>query len=201
MRFWIIIGLFFPFLTFAQGSDYSVWEVSTASKVVVEGASNVNEFQCATAHYRGSDLLRKTFLPASSTWRLTGKIEMEVRSFDCENRMMTRDLRHTLKADDYPRITIEILSLEIPENPVSGQKVSGKADITLAGNSRTFDIRWTLVLEDDRMRLMGKQNFKFTQFDLDPPTKMMGMIQVKNDIVVDFDLSMQLIEASDLSSD
>jgi hypothetical protein len=201
MKLWILITLFFPIATFAQSSDYSIWEVSGSSKVIVEGASNVNEFQCATANYRGTDLLRKSSLPGISSYRLSGKIEMEVRSFDCENRMMTRDLRETLKAEEYPKITIELLSLIIPENPVNGQKVSGKADITLAGNSRTFDITWTLILDRDFMRLKGTQDFKFTQFNLNPPSKMMGMVQVKNDIVVDFDLSMQLIASTESSSD
>nr|MBS0036609.1 YceI family protein [Saprospiraceae bacterium] len=197
MRYLILFILFaFPQMTFSQyegNTSESYWEVKATSKVLVEGKSNVNEFQCVTLNYEGEDQLKKSYHSQSKNWNLTGSIDMKVKSFDCENRIMTRDLRETLRAEVHPTISIELLQFLLPEHPRPSEKITGRAKITLAGNSRTFNITWTLFKEGDTMRMLGTHDFKFSDFNLDPPTKMMGMIQVRDDITVDIDLTMEMI--------
>lgn len=174
----------------------SLWKVSGTSKVMVEGSSNVNDFQCVTLNYEGADELKKFIHHDNGERLLTGAVEMKVRSFDCENRIMTRDLRETLKEQVYPNIVIELQSLRIPESAAQQQSVSGRAKVTIAGTSWELDMSWTLIRENaSSMRLLGTHDFSFTQFNIEPPTKMMGMIRVKDEIKVDFDLVMEMKES------
>jgi hypothetical protein len=192
-----LLALVLPFIGPVDNGDHieSVWTVSGTSRVLVEGQSNVNEFQCVTLHYEGKDKLEKRIDPNTRNRFLTGSIEMKVRSFDCENRMMTRDLRETLKEDLYPTISIELISLRLPEKLERSQKVRGEAEITIAGNTRVLDLTWTLSMPDrDKMRLSGNRELKFSQFGLEAPTKMMGMIRVRDELFVDFDLLMEMDE-------
>lgn len=176
----------------SEGQNESLWMVSGSSRILVEGSSNVNEFQCVTLHYEGEDILRKKPIHKQNKWELTGAIEMQVKSFDCESRMMTNDLREILKEGDYPKISINLLSLMIPGQLQNPQKVKGKVAITLAGTSRIFEMAWTLFPENPKkLRLAGTHDFTFSQFNLDPPTKMMGMIKVKDEITVDLNLLME----------
>lgn len=193
-----LVFIFIPFIGFNQKAMNieSLWTVAGTSKVMVEGSSNVNEFQCVTLNYEGADELKKFFREENGDRILTGAVEMKVRSFDCENRMMTRDLRETLKEQVYPNITIELQSLRIPESASKQQRVTGRAKVTIAGTSQELDMNWTLVRENvSTMRLLGTHDFSFTQFNIDPPTKMMGMIRVKDEIKVDFDLVMEMKES------
>lgn len=173
----------------------SLWKVSASSNIKVHGQSNVNEFQCVTIHYKGDDKLIKKRNGFYNLNELIGTISMDVHSFDCENRIMTRDLRETMEADAYPNISISILSLLIPEViERNGQFLKGKAEITIAGNSQLVDLNWRVIPENDqKIRLLSTRDFSFTQFGLTPPTKMMGMIRVKDKLQVDIDLAIEKI--------
>ncbi|TVR90227.1 MAG: YceI family protein [Saprospirales bacterium] len=171
------------------------WKVSGTSRVVVEGQSNVNEFKCVTIRYEGNDVLTQRNDNASGKMILEGAINMKVKSFDCENRIMTRDLRETLKEDAYPEITVDLVSIVLPDKEGNCHKVDGKAEITLAGETRLMDFTWEVSYPNSqKIRLSGNRELKFSQFNIEPPSKMMGMIRVKDKLLVDFDLVLDMAD-------
>lgn len=182
-----------------QTDKETLWRVSASSNIKVSGESNVNEFECVTLHYKGDDMLIKRKNGSYDLNELIGSIEMKVHSFDCENRIMTRDLRETLKAEDYPNITIKIISLLIPEDMnSSGQLLKGKAEITLAGTTELVELNWRVIPENGhKIRLLSSREFTFTQFGIKPPSKMMGMIQVKDQLLVDIDFAIEKLSSAD----
>ncbi len=192
------LAILLPLIGFATGHVDEVeakWKVSGTSRVVVEGQSNVNEFKCVTIRYEGNDVLSQRNDNASGKRILEGSINMKVKSFDCENRVMTRDLRETLQKDAYPEITVDVVSITLPDNDGKSHKVDGQAEITLAGETRLMDFTWEVSYPNSqKIRLSGNRELKFSQFNIDPPTKMMGMIRVRDELLVDFDLVLELAD-------
>src|SRR5687767_11293091 len=125
-----ILKLFFTTVTVVTtvlhtadtGSNYNSqptvrWAVEKSSTLRVEGTSNVNNFRCDMKGYYQTDTITGFEEGAASKpVRLKGAIVVDIFRFDCHQRMITNDLRKTLKADQYPRMTIRFLSLEkMPE--------------------------------------------------------------------------------------
>ncbi len=197
------LAILLPLIGITTGNMEDVeakWKVSGTSRVVVEGQSNVNEFKCVTIRYEGDDVLTQRNDNASGKRILEGSINMKVKSFDCENRIMTRDLRETLKEDAYPEITVDVVSIALPEKDGKNHKVDGEAEITLAGETRLMDFTWEVSYPNSKkIRLSGNREIRFSQFNIEPPTKMMGMIRVKDTLMVDFDLVLDIADPNGTS--
>lgn len=88
------------------------WAVEKTSTLKIAGNSNVNEFACSIAGYHQPDTISYAGDVAGKAVRLNGSLELDVLRFDCHSKMITNDLRKTLKAEDYPRLVIRFLSLE-----------------------------------------------------------------------------------------
>lgn len=62
--------------------------------------------------------------------RLNGCLELDVLHFDCHSKMITNDLRKTLKAEDYPGMVIRFLSLErAPSLQGTAQTLKGWVEV------------------------------------------------------------------------
>jgi len=112
---------------------------------------------------------------------------MPIENFDCQNRILNKDLRKTLKAEEYPTMTIHFVDLERIPN-TDGDYLKGTVQIELAGKRKQFVIPYTIKKTDKTTKLEGSRAFTFGDFDLVPPSKIGGMIKVKDDFNVNFTL-------------
>jgi hypothetical protein len=167
------------------------WAVQNESTLTIEGKSNINTFGCDVIRYNKPDtILCLPEDPASKMVTLNGKLEISVDKFDCHNKMLTNDLRKTLKATEYPTLIVKFLSLE--RSPVIQNKLDylrGWVEIELAGTTRRFEINYTFVKNNSPYILLnGKRLFSFSDFKLSPPRKLGGMIRVEDNFNVEFRL-------------
>jgi hypothetical protein len=169
------------------------WVVEKSSTLRVEGKSNINTFRCDMAGYFQTDTISSANDGATGKpVRLKGAIVIEILRFDCHHRMITNDLRKTLKAESYPRMTIRFLSLErLPEFIGSAEIVKGIVEIELAGSRKKFDILYSFVKPGGNIiYLNGGRTFSFADFKLVPPRKLGGMIQISDAFDVNFRLTL-----------
>lgn len=171
------------------------WRVTRQSTLSIAGSSNVNQFECFSLTYAGADRLSEYLAEDARTTTLNGTIKLQAAGFDCRNSIMTQDLKKTIMADEHPEIKVRFLSLQ--RSLRAGKQVAkGVVEITLVGVSRQYQIE-TVFTDNGRghARLQGSWEFSFTDFNLDPPTKMMGAIRVKDCLTVNFKLELQEMEA------
>ena len=181
-----------------SGSNYNSrptvrWAVEKSSTLRVEGSSNVNTFRCDMQGYYQTDTITGFEEgTASKPVRLKGAIVVDVSRFDCHQRMITNDLRKTLKADEYPRMTIRFLSLErMPEFIGNTELLKGLVEIELAGIKKKFDILYSFVKPGGKTILLnGGRTFTFSDFKLSAPKKLAGMIQIRDRFDVNFRLTL-----------
>jgi hypothetical protein len=167
------------------------WAVEKSSTLRVEGSSNVNTFRCDMQGYYQTDTITGFEEgTALRPVRLKGAIVVDVFRFDCHQRMITNDLRKTLKADEYPRMTIRFLSLErMPEFIGNTELLKGLVEIELAGTRKKFDILYSFVKPGGKTILLnGGRTFSFSDFKLSAPKKLAGMIQIRDRFDVNFRL-------------
>jgi polyisoprenoid-binding protein YceI len=170
---------------------------SEQSKLWIEGRSNVNEFECEANKYSGEATLYdeeedNSEFVQNVQERLSLQVDIRVDGFECGKNRMNRDLRNALKSDNFPEITFLFDSaelLEMPKNPNDPFLVDVKGSLTVAGETRDihFETR-AYYLDVDKVRAIGNTTIRMSDFNVEPPTALLGLIQADDELTVKFDL-------------
>jgi polyisoprenoid-binding protein YceI len=169
--------------------------VQPQSMLQIQGKTNVNSFQCYCAP--PASVVGFNAESSSETQKINfKKAELTVltKSLDCRHKIMNRDMYQTLKAEHYPTIALSISQVLIPIHSINARwKLTGpiatEAYLTLAGMKRKIDLLVTISQPFSNIyRFTAKKSLLLTDFGLTPPTALMGMVKVKNEIILDIDL-------------
>jgi polyisoprenoid-binding protein YceI len=199
-----IIILIFAYLYFSHlvtGQFIKVM-VQPQSMLQIQGKTNVNSFQCYCAP--PASVVGFNVESSSETQKINfKKAELTVltKSLDCRHKIMNRDMYQTLKAEHYPTITLSISQVLIPIHSINARwimfrfkrlihiPIATEAYLTLAGMKRKIDLLVTISQPFSNIyRFTAKKSLLLTDFGLTPPTALMGMVKVKNEIILDIDL-------------
>jgi hypothetical protein len=191
----IVIALLLVKPVFNLPDAKVTWVVMQGSSLTVNGSTNVNTFQCDIANYNLPDTVtcfklqqRGAVLP------MTGKLNLSIDAFDCHNKMMTSDLRKTLKAKDFPILSVKFITINSFPDFKNPTKITGIVDIGLAGISKKFEINYYFTADDkNHVHLKGDQKIHFSDFNLNPPSKLGGIIKAKDELLVEFKLNLKPI--------
>ena len=187
-----IIGFFEPNEDAASLTHRFI--VQPTSQLVVSGKTNVNSFQCVSL-YTGNDtlVLREGGIGAKPVFE-KGMVALKAAAFDCGMKVMTSDFAKTIKATEYPTITIYFISFErTPVYTNLKDQFKGKLKISLGGITKPFDVDCTIEVKSDGLiHLKGGRNFVFKDFNLEAPTRMMGLVRVDENLEVNFHLVLTL---------
>jgi len=183
----LLIGLIVFHSSLSAQNCYTEWQVDGNSVMRIEGTTNVNEFVCTSIEYDGGDVMRE-YCDAQGVHFLEGVVKMSASGFDCQHAVMSKDFRKTLNASEFPEIIIEFNNLEEDLNYPAGTVFTGEVNITLSGVERTYNLTCRVLQDRNQRYLKGSNEFKFTDFGIDPPKKFLGAIKVRNEVTVDFNL-------------
>ena len=201
MRMKTLTGLFILFITcaFTSGKESPVllhrFIVLPASTLTIDGSTNVNSFRCGISQYVGNDTL---ILQEGKTIRkpifLKGRVALKASQFDCGMHVMTKDFNETIKAKEHPYIVIDFKSFERVPNYTKGEeKFKGTLTISLGGTTKQFSVDCSIQPNASGLiHLKGGRKFLFSDFNLTPPEKMMGLIRIEQELKVQFNLVLQL---------
>jgi hypothetical protein len=115
------------------------------------------------------------------------RIIIPVKEFRCTNKFVYEDFLDLIKACQFP-----YLKINIPNNLMisydNNQSIILKGvTITVAGVSKQYDINCRIDKSDNDTRVLkGTTTLKLTDLEIVPPVKFLGLVKVKNEIVIDF---------------
>lgn len=142
--------------------------------IQINGSTNVNNFKCR------NDSFNTQNAPYFFSSGKLPNIKIKVDDFDCENKMMTNDLKKTLFSQKYPYLNIKFLSFTKEQN-----FYKANVEVTMMFTSKVYNI----ILQSEKGMLIGKKEVKFSDFKIERPKKMGGMIQAKDELNLIFALS------------
>lgn len=167
----------------AQAQDITINKEQ--SRLWIEGSSNVNRFQCRAARYN-TDV-------APPTTDTTTKVEVDVavEGFDCGKRRMNRDLYETLLANKHPFISFEYQSTESmtfsEETDTYTMVVNGR--LTVAGHTNQIQFPLTAeLINGNTIRAVGSTDLKMTAYNVEPPSALLGLVRVNDELTVHFEI-------------
>lgn len=169
------------------------WVITPQSHIIINGATNVNNFTCRMEKYVGSDTLVYNAKGSDCTLQVGhSQLNIPLSNFNCGSPMITEDFQSALKADRYPVMNIKFLSLPDIESVLSGDTNRGRMAITLAGVTKTYEIECSVRhTRYNTVILSGRNSVCFSDFHLPAPKKMLGLIRVQEGLEVEFELHLK----------
>ncbi len=184
------------FVMAGSGSMYS-YLVSDNSWISLSGTTSINSFTCTSAGEIPRGFIMADILPGSNAIYFSdANLDVPVTSFDCKNRMMNNDLHKSLGGNDNPTIKIKLLEARMMYNAQNDKngKLYTTVEISINGQTKITDV--TVGYEQVNpysFLISGSKDMLMSEFGIDPPSPMLGMVKVHNKVNIHFHL---LIETS-----
>lgn len=175
---------------------YAKWVLIRGSSLKVAGSTNVNNFVCEIADYCNPDTITVYNPGTEQTLPVRGNLRLDISQFNCHNPIMTSDLFKTLKGKQFPKMLIQFVSLnKFPDFNASNNNITGVVNIELAGAIKSYVVNYTFTKNSNNtIQLIGKRRVNFSDFNLTPPRKLGGLIRTKEELDVEFRLTMKIID-------
>ena len=177
----ILLG-FFIFINFGFIANKVKVKITNKSEVTIKGKSNVNSFTCKYDSDFIEDEIYVTLTKQNAKTLLEdAKISIKSNGFDCAHKMITKDFKTILKAEEYSHIKVEV-------KEINQQKklVFAKVKVEIAGKTNEYTIPITLDAKNNNVKGLLKINIK--DFHLKPPKKLLGMVVVNDNVEINFNL-------------
>lgn len=177
----------------AQGTAVTV---HPKSQFWIQGEASSIDFTCRVGRVNGHAELppARDTIPTSADReeQTTAVVTVPVKAFDCGKDRMTRDLQDALKMEDHPEIRFELVHATVKgrvDTSTSWRRVEVLGTLTIAGTKRLTRLSALgQALDAEHFRVRGCHPIRMTYYNVDPPTKALGLIRVDNRVEVQFDL-------------
>ncbi len=177
--FTFTIGLFFSIVTLAQ-SPFALDNVS--SKISILGTSTLHDWESDVEEIEGEINLDFDGNKLQSLNNLI--LTVTVKSIKSGKSGMDKNTYNALNEKKHPQITYQLSSVEsITANDL---KVNG--ELSIAGVTKTKELISQYVIEDRSVVFNGAITFNMTEFDIKPPTALMGTIKTGDEITIEYDV-------------
>lgn len=201
MKTLLLIMAFFPgflrapVMSKVEGSKTMTLAVKE-SAVNILGSSNVNKFHFAVRELNVKDTL--VVSENNQGQKLVfekGLFRLPVKKFRNCNPMLVRDFKKLLDARNHPDILMNFHSLSALADEAN-QKLPGEAEvaITLSGKTINRLVQVQTTRSGGEIYLTGCERLRFSDFNLKPPTGVMGFIDVRNELDIDFRFVLKLVQ-------
>ncbi len=183
------------FLLLALGIASHGWAQQTytfapQSRMWVEGTSSLHDWKCNVRSFRGTvELISADFLFQLQQVR----VKVPVEEMGCGNKTMNKKMRKALKAEEHPVITFQMTRhLQNVSLADTALKVVLEGDLQIAGVTHTVDIEAIgKALQENSYSFRGRKTLRMTDFNIRPPTALLGMLKTGNEVTVFFDVLLQ----------
>ena len=115
-----------------------------------------------------------------------------IKSIGVEGTAMNKKTYETLKTIQYPTITF-IVTTPLRSVTANGRKIQVEADgmLTIAGVSKIITLHPTIYADmQGRINVEGDVFLKMSDFDIEPPVTLFGLLRVKDGFTVHFKITL-----------
>jgi hypothetical protein len=169
-----------------------VIHIEEGSRLFLEGTSNINSFECLCKDQFGARTAKASVDEGGRRVTFTNtSLALKTQTLDCDNSKINRDLCAALRADEYPNITITLHEaiVEGGLNEDGWADITATATLTITDQSRKLPLSVKgKRLSGNRFRFVSVKELMMTDFGIEPPTALFGLIKVRDKIKINFDL-------------
>ncbi|MBT8324061.1 MAG: YceI family protein [Winogradskyella sp.] len=163
---------------------------SSNSSLRINCKTNINKFYCDFDINKVSDSLEISYSTNGSKLDFSkASLILPNLFFNCGGRQINKDFHALLKTEEFPEIQLTLINLSFLEKDACNAIVT--VDIEICDIIKTYKIPVT-INTDNSINVAGKLPIDILDFSLEPPTKVLGMIKVSNEIEIEFHLNINI---------
>lgn len=196
----LLPGLWLAPTAFGQTEPQHRLVLRPESRLWLEGSSNLHDWSCdateMTAEIRVRSHRDSTTGGEVPTALERVTVSVPVQRIGCANRQMDGNLRKTLRAKEYPTIQFAMTGGELAAPAEQGRlTVVARGELTVSGITRPIELRAEGTdTGDGALRITGTQDILMTDYGIQPPSALMGLLKTANLVLVRFDLVADYVE-------
>lgn len=192
LKYWFLLITIIPFCY--PPTTKVKYQIEATSKLFMSISTNINSFNCScddkfsTTNYTTEIDAKSIPINFSTT-----ALRINVKSLNCKNPVLNKDLYKTLQAEKYPTILFELRSV-IPNHIENTLKFDKEYDfvaqsvITIAGKPKTQFIKVTFIkTSNNTLRIKAKKELSMTEYGLKPQSPV-SFIKINDTVIVHLDL-------------
>ncbi|TXK37481.1 YceI family protein [Pontibacter qinzhouensis] len=182
----LFLGLSFANVLHAQAP----YKLAAKPEIKVTGGSTLHDWEMASAQAQGKAeiTIEGTTLKAISA----GSVTMKSESLKSGKDKMDGIAYESLKTKKHPDIQFTLTSYK----NLDGKKGQATGNLTIAGTTKAVTFTVDSVVKGGVVTLTGETPIKFTDFNLTPPTALLGTIKTTNDLKLHFKVNFQQVNPS-----
>jgi len=196
LKYWIftVLSVCIIYPGKAQPKSVPVNSRTCPNFIHISGESNVNQF---SFDFDETGMIRHQKAADTDTGLVI--IRIPIKAFKASNPMMYNDFLQLMKAEDFPVIEISFKRKQLDHLNGGSYGSCPETSITIAGVTRTYKIDCTVMPCADNIFLQGEKKLKLTDFKINPPVKLKGLVKVNDDIMVNFGFMITFTPSNNLS--
>ncbi len=163
-------------------------QILPTSELSIKGDTNISEFGCVfnTAYLEKNRVV--TYKQHGNAISFNNAVlSLQNKGFNCGNNAINKDFHSLLNTKEYPIIILELTKITFIEK----EKAKAYVKITIAGKKKEYSLPID-IHSSTTFRFIGKLKLNIKDFNLEPPKKMFGLIVIKEEIEIAFDLGARL---------
>lgn len=160
------------------------------NQIIIEGETNINQFNFAFDNSRYDVLTINEKAKSDNSQKEIIEFEIPVKGFKGDNYLMENDFYSLLNASSHPLIIVGIEKTLLQKIFFGSSGSVIDFYITISGITKHVKGEYSTNCKNDLTILSGNAKIRLTDFSIDPPQKMLGMLKVKDLIFIKFDISM-----------
>ena len=152
--------------------------------IKIIGKTNISSFYFTYNQSQGKNLTQNCVTQSELI-----SFNVPVKSFENRNEQMKEDFYQLLKASSYPEIEVKLDKARLLKVAEDHAIEELPVQIYLAGeNQKVSCICYTSTSNNTQFLIEGYTHVRLKDFNLEPPKKMLGAVQVKEKILIKFDV-------------
>jgi polyisoprenoid-binding protein YceI len=171
------------FLTVSVVSAQNGYQLGSKQELKVTGTSTLHDWDMSSSEAKGEAnfVIADQQIQKINTLRVT----FPVKSLKSGNARMDRTAYSAIDADKFPQVRFELTGVR----NITAKHVYATGNLTIAGQTRPVSIQAEYKVSGGSVNFTGNHSIKFTQFDVDPPTALLGTVRTGDEMKVFFDVS------------
>jgi polyisoprenoid-binding protein YceI len=162
------------------GKGLTVYKVSESSNFVVSGTSTLHDWEMASTEAKGEGEFVIKDNAVENIKSLSVKLKSE--TLESGKDKMDENAYKALKTEENPYITFKLdRVISIKENVMQL-----KGDFTAGGTTKTEVIEIVPKYDKGKITILGKFDITFKEYNMTPPTAVMGTIKTGNELSISF---------------
>ena len=155
----------------------------SSSALSVLGTSSLHDWESQVSL---AECELKMFITGTKPLNLTSVlVDIPVSSIKSGKNLMDKKTYQALKSEDHPIITYRAQNFRVEKNTIIANGL-----VTVAGVSKKLPVEATYQFDTDtkQLTLQGKATLNMSDFNVRPPTALMGSIKTGDEITIKFNL-------------